>query len=199
SFESSPLFAEWRQLHEIHGTNSESMPALFKAIEALKDPFRRRAYQAALIAEWSEVDAAGGLRFFLGKGRNASQRRQYLEEWLARDARAAVNALTTSDREWAEVARECLPEIARRTPADLARVVNRLPKPNDFWDTNVRDAFATAAQADLASARVTAEAITGPNRDQALAGIARIWATRDLQGAVDWAKGLPDGTDHNEI
>ena len=41
--------------------------------------------------------------------------------------------------------------------------------------------------------------MTGANREQALAGVAQAWAKSDLAGAVAWAKGLPDGTDRDEI
>jgi hypothetical protein len=79
------------------------MPSLYKAIADLKEPFRRRAFRAALIAEWVQVDPRGGLTFFLGKGRDASQRRQFFEEWLALDARAAVDALGNGSPGWEKI------------------------------------------------------------------------------------------------
>jgi RNA polymerase sigma factor (sigma-70 family) len=200
TFENSALFAEWRELHQKHGTNAAAMPALHKAIADLKDPFRRRAFHAALVAEWAQVDPAGGLQFFLAKGRDGGQRRQFVEEWLARDPRAAVDALLSSDGPgWEAIARACLPEIARRAPARVAAVAARLPAAESYWDTNVRDAFAIAAEGDLNSARSAAEAMTGVNRDQALAGIAKVWAKNDLNATIAWAKALPDGTDRDEI
>ncbi|MDB6129830.1 MAG: hypothetical protein JWM04_937, partial [Verrucomicrobiales bacterium] len=45
SYEQSKLFAEWRHLHEIHGTNASAMPLLFDAISKLSDPSRRRIFR----------------------------------------------------------------------------------------------------------------------------------------------------------
>jgi len=199
SFEDSALFAEWRQLHETHGTNGQAMPVIYKAIADLKDPFRRRAFRAALIAEWAQVDPNNGLVFFLGQGPDDPQRRQFFEEWLARDAQAAVNALLASRPGWEEMARECLPEIARRLPARLAEVASRLPNPESYYDTNVRDAFGIVAEANLSVARQAAEGVTGASRAQALGGVAQVWAKSNLDGAVAWAKGLPKGTDRDEV
>src|SRR5580765_2588090 len=117
------------------------MPAIYKAIAGMKDAFRRRAVRAALVAEWVQVDPSGGFAFFLGKGSDETQWQQFFEEWLAWDARSAVDALLTSKPGWEEMARPCLPEIARRLPARLPEIVSRLPAPESYWDTNVRDAF----------------------------------------------------------
>jgi RNA polymerase sigma factor (sigma-70 family) len=199
SYENSALFAEWRQLHDIHGRNGEAMPALYKAIADIKDPFRRRAFRAALIAEWAQVDPAGGLAFFVGQMPDDSQRRQFFEEWLASDACGAVDALMASGPGWEGIARDSLTEIARRVPARVADIVSRLPKSDNYWDTKVRDAFAIVAEGGLTSARSAAEVMTGPNREQALAGVAQAWAKSDLAGAISWAEALPEGPDRDEI
>jgi len=199
SFENSPLFAEWKRLHETYGTTGEAMPALYKAITDIKDSFRRRAFRAALIAEWVQVDPAGGLAFFTQKGRDAGQRREFFEEWLSRNAAAAVNALLTSPPGWEGMARDTLPEIARHVPGRVAEIVARLPKAESYWDTKVRDAFAIVAEGGLAAARSAAEGMTGANREQALAGVALAWGKSDLGSAIAWARGLPDGTDRDEV
>jgi RNA polymerase sigma factor (sigma-70 family) len=199
SFENSGLFAEWRELHEKHGTNAPAMPGLYKAIADLKDPFRRRAFQAALVSEWVQLDAPGGLTFYLGKGPDNNQRRQFIEEWLALDARSATDGLLASSSGWEAIALECLPEIARRAPSRLAEIVARLPKNESYWDTNVRDAFAIVAEGDLATARKAAEVMTGPHREQSLAGIAQTWAKSDFNGTLAWARALPEGTDRDQI
>lgn len=199
TFENSALFAEWRALHEKHGTNAQAMPALYKAIADIKDPFRRRAFRSALIAEWVLVDPHSGLAFFNGKGPNEDQRRHFLEEWLARDARAAVDALLASPPGWEKMARSCLPEIARRVPSRLPEIASRLPKADSFWDNNVRDAFTILAEGSLPAARKAAETVSGPSRDQALGGIAKVWARSDLNAAIAWARELPEGTDIDEV
>jgi RNA polymerase sigma factor (sigma-70 family) len=198
-FENSALFAEWRELHSTYGTNAAAMPAIYKAIAEFKDPFRRRAFRAALIAEWVQVDPVSGLAFFTGKGPDATQRRQFFEEWLARDATKAVEALLASGPGWESMARECLAEIARKVPSRVADIVARLPKSDNYWDTNVRDAFAILAENGMASARKAAEAMTGPWREHALSGIARVWGKTDFDGALAWAKKLPEGTDRDEV
>ena len=199
SFESSALFAEWRGLHDLYGRTAEAMPAIYKAIAEITDPFRRRAFRAALMAEWVQIDAQGGLAFFLGKGSDTSQRRQFFEEWLALAPRAAVDALLASGPGWEDMARGSLSEIARQVPSRLPELVSRLPKPTSYWDASVQNAFAILAESGLGSARNAAEAMKGPNREQALAGVARAWAKTDLEGAIAWAKKLPEGIDHNEV
>lgn len=198
-FESSAIFAEWKQLHDTYGTTAEAMPQIYHAIGRLPDPIRRRGFRAALIAEWVQIVPTNGLAFFMERGRDASQRRQFLEEWFAQDAGAAVDALVASGPGWEGTARELLVEIARRVPARVADIAERLPRSTSSRDTQVGDAFAVVAGGRLDSARVAAEAMTGPNREQALAGVAQAWAKSDLDGALAWAGKLPDGTDRDEI
>ena len=199
TFENSALFREWQELHDKHGRTAEAMPAIYKAIADLKDPFRRRAFRAALLAEWVQLDPQGGLAFLMDRKSDTTQRRQFLEEWLKHDARGAVDALLASGPGWEGMARDNLPEIARRVPSRLAEVVSRLPKADNYWDTKVRDAFAILADSGLSSAKAAVEKITGPNREQALAGVAQAWAKSDLKGAVAWAKSLPPENDRDEI
>jgi len=199
SFENSALFREWQQLHDKYGRSAEAMPAIYKAIADMKDPFRRRTFRAALIAEWVQLDPKNGLAFFLDKKSDTSQRKQFLEEWLTRDGRGAVNAILASGPGWEGMARDNLLEIAKCAPDRLPEVVSRLPKSDDYWDTKVRDAFALLADGGLVNAKAAAERITGPSREQALAGVAESWAKSDLKGALAWAKGLPEGTDRDEI
>ena len=199
NFENSALFRQWQELHDKHGRTAEAMPALYKAIADIKDPFRRRSFRAALIAEWVQLDPRSGLAFFLDRKSDTTQRRQFLEEWLAHDPRGAVDALLASGPGWEGMTRDNLSEIARRVPGRLGEVVSRLPKSDSYWDTKVRDAFAVMADGGLSSARATAEKITGPNRGQALAGVAQAWGKSDLKGALAWVKSLPDGTDRDEI
>ena len=199
SFEGSAIFAEWKQLHDTHGTTAEAMPEIYQAIANLKDPFRRRAFRAALIAEWVQVDPTNGLAFFLDQRGDSTQRRQFFEEWLERDARAAVDTLMAGGKGWEGLARDSLTKIARRVPERVPEIVARLPKSDSYWDGSVRAAFAILAEGDPTSARAAAEAMTGPNREQALAGVAQAWAKSDLAAAVAWARKLPDGTDRDEI
>jgi RNA polymerase sigma factor (sigma-70 family) len=198
SFENSALFVEWRELHEKHGTNGAAMPVLHKAISDMADPFRRRAFHTALVAEWVEVDPKAGLEFFLEKGRDSRQRRQFVGEWLAADPQSAVEGLLRQPGS-EEMLREYLPEIARRVPERVAEIASRLPKPESFYDREVRDAFAILAGNGLAEARRLAEGVSGPSREQALSGVSLAWAKVDLDAAIAWARELPAGTDRDEI
>jgi hypothetical protein len=74
-----------------------------------------------------------------------------------------------------------------------------LPKSDSYWDTKVREAFALLAEGGLSTARGAAEGMSGPNREQALAGVAKGWAKSDPGGAIAWAKGLPEGIDRDEV
>jgi RNA polymerase sigma factor (sigma-70 family) len=198
-FEESALFAEWRALHDRYGTNAEAMPRLYEAIAAIKDRFRRQAFRAALISEWVQVDAAGGLPFFLAKGRDETQRREFFEEWLAKDPRAAINGLLAAGEGWETMARECLKQIARVAPERVPEIAARLPKSENYWDRDVQEAFGILAENDLASAKKAAEGMTGDNRVQALEGVAQVWGKSDFNSAMAWARSLPDGTDRDEL
>jgi RNA polymerase sigma factor (sigma-70 family) len=199
AFEESALFAEWRQLHETHGTDAEAMPVLYQAILEIEDPFRRRAFHTALVAEWAQVDSSAGFAFLLSKGADSAQRRQFFEEWLGRDPEAAVAALLNGGQGWEQVARSSLSQIVRQAPSQLAEICSRLSQPEHFWDRVVRDAFAIFAEGDLPLALKEAYSVTGPNRDQALEGIAQVWAKSDFEGAIEWARNLPAEIDRDEV
>ncbi|HSU56909.1 MAG TPA: sigma-70 family RNA polymerase sigma factor [Candidatus Dormibacteraeota bacterium] len=198
-FEDSALFAEWRSLHVQYGTNAQAMPEMYKAIIGIKDSFHRQALASALFSEWAQVDPAGGMSFFLAKEHWRGERQQFFREWLAVDPHTAAAGLMIAGQGWENIAHECLTEIAQSAPDQLPNIVSRLPKPESFWDSKVRDAFAMLAQGGVNSAIAATETLTGPNRDQALAGIARTWGQSDLNAAVTWAKGLPGETDRDEI
>src|SRR5207244_3996947 len=95
--------------------------------------------------------------------------------------------------------RECLNEIARVVPERVPEVAARLPKSDSYHEREVHEAFAILADRDLASAQKAAEALTGSNRDQALQGVAQVWAKSDFDAAIAWSGGLPEGTDRDEI
>lgn len=196
--ENSALFAEWRKLHERYGTGKEAMPQLYHAISELKDSFRRRALRAALLSEWVEVDPKGGMAFFT-KAHDASTRSQFFQEWLAASPGAAVDGLMGSGAGWESIARDSLPEIARKVPGRIPAIVAQLPAPENFWDKKVLEAFTILAGDNLEQARTWALSVTGLNRDQALRGIAAAWARSDSQSAIAWTKSLPEGVDHAEL
>lgn len=200
-FPDSELFAEWVRLHEEHGHDAAAMPVLFQAISEIKDAFRRRAFRAALVAEWAQVDPASGLDFFLGKNGNSDAAKQLFLDWLAREPQAAMAALLARGGEGNTFAggADILPEIARHAPGRVAEIAAQLPENKDHWRHPVADAFAILAEKDLASARAAAESLTGPRRNEALSGVAKAWARQDFEAAVAWVKTLPADTDQNGI
>ena len=151
------------------------------------------------MAEWIQLNPTNTMAAFRDRVIDSGQRRQFVEEWLARDPAEAVDVFMKGGRTWEATVRNSLPELARRVPERVASVVARLPRPESSRDTQVRDAFAIVAEKGIDNARSAAEAMTGPNRDQALAGVAQTWAKRDLEGAIAWAKKLPSEMDRDEI
>lgn len=97
------------------------------------------------------------------------------------------------------LARGELQRIVELVPERLPQLAAALPGPRDFWDQDVAEAFTALAARDLDAARKSAEQMSGPNRDQALAGVNAAWARRDWDAALKWARGLPDGIDRDEI
>lgn len=195
----SAIFAEWKRLHDTHGTNTQAMPLIYAEIARLSDSLRRQGFRAALIAEWVQLSATNAMARFGNRTIDVSQRRQFVEEWIALDAATAVEVLMASGRGGEAIVRTSLPELARRAPERVASVVTRLPGPENSRDRLVQEAFAIVAEWGIDSTRATAESIPGPNRDQALAGVAQAWGKRDLAGAIAWAKELPNGTDRDEV
>src|SRR5207244_2991243 len=117
-----------------HGTNADAMPKLYKAISALKDPFRKRAFKTALTTEWAQVAPAAGFAFLLERRSESGARRQLLDEWLAQDVRGVVAALLAGPKGWDASARDILVEIARRLPQSVPEIVARLPQEENIWD-----------------------------------------------------------------
>jgi len=198
-FADSALVAEWRALHEKYGGDAPAMPLLYKAIGEMTNAFHRQALNAALISEWAQVDPNGGLAFFMSKKGKDRERKEIFKEWLEQDAGTAVGALLQAGNGWESVAHDCLKEIAKAAPERVAEIASRLPKPDSYWDKTIRDAFAIVAERGIEPARQAAENLSGPNQNQALAGVAQTWAKTDLNAVIAWARGLPDGTDRDEI
>jgi len=195
----SAILAEWKRLHDEHGSGPESMPRLYQAIAELEDPLRKKGFHTALVFEWLRVDPDGGIAFFREGLGESEHRKLFFEEWLKSDPDAAIAALLAHPASLAVLAGDSLTLLGQKAPGRLAEVVAQLPKPNGYWDGRVHDAFAAAAEADLAAARAGAEGLAGPNRDQALTGIAQAWARNDLHAALDWARSLPEVGDRDEL
>jgi hypothetical protein len=187
----SALIAEWEKLREQHGGASLDMSTLYADIKETKDPFRRRAFRAALIAEWVTTDPAAALAHLRAK--DSGSVGQLIREWLRLDPQAAINNLLAGDEKTRGNLRGVLKEIATLAPSRLAEVVAALPKSESRWDTTAQDAFALLALKDPEAARAAAESVTGVLRGQALAGVAKSWAEKDGAAALAWAQAMPPG------
>jgi RNA polymerase sigma factor (sigma-70 family) len=186
-FDESELLAEWRALHEKHGTTADSMPFIYDAIKALNDPFRQSAFTAALIAEWTELNPHAAVAFFSDKSRPHREREQLFQEWFAAAPRQALTTVPDS-QEWHEILKDSLKEVAVRFPEMVVDIVQRQPKKENFYDESIKGAFGVLAERDLKSARETAERLDGSNQQDALAGVAQVWARTDLDAAIAWAQ-----------
>jgi hypothetical protein len=164
------------------------MPLIYAAIQGMNDPFRQSAFTTALVAEWRELDPHAALAFFSEKSRPQREREQFFEEWFAADPRQALAAVPDT-KEWQEILRDSLKEMALQVPDMVADVVQRLPEKDNYYNRSVRDAFGVLAERDLHNARTIAEKLEGPNQEDALAGIAEVWARSDLDATIAWAKG----------
>ena len=198
------LTVEWEQLRAQHGSSAEGMPTLYAAVKEIKDAFRRRAFRAALLAEWAGLDPKGALVFLRQKDRGNIG--QLVREWLRLDPQAALDHLLATGDENRSTLRSVLDDVARSAPSRLAEVVTALGKPdhrtvsiNDgggvafLRDTTTENAFALLAKKDLAEARVAAESVTGTLSGQALAGVAKTWAEIDGPAALAWGQSMPAG------
>ncbi len=181
------------------------MPTFFAAVKDIKDTFRRRAFRAALLAEWAATNPLAGLAFLQAKDKSLIP--HLLREWLRIDPQGAINELLRGNNETRGSLLGLLNDIARTAPGRLAEVINALPKPSSKGeasvrvtrDTTVQNAFAAFAEKDLTAARAAAEAVTGDLRTQALAGVAKALAEKDGPAALAWGQSMPAGPARNEI
>ena len=187
----SPLIAEWEKLREQHGGAAADLSAVYLDVKEIKDPFRRRAFRAALLAEWATTNPQAALAFLSEK--DLGNVTQFIREWLRLDPQAAISGMLASDEKTRASLRDVLSDIAKVAPARLAEVVAVLPKSDSHWDTTAQDAFAIFAQKDFAAARAAAESVTGALRGQALAGVAKAWAEKDGPAALAWTQAMPAG------
>ena len=189
----SAFIGEWEQLRATHGDDNA---ALYAAIKDTKDAFRRRAFRSALIAEWSVTNPQAALAYLLEK--DSGNAGQLAREWLRRDPQGAINGLLAGGEKALGMMRGLLGEIAKVAPARLVEVLGLIKPPGNRWDRSADDSFAIFAAKDPTAARAAAESITGEQRGQALAGVARAWAEKDGVAALAWAQAMPAGEARDE-
>lgn len=197
AFGNSELLKEWRRLHEVHGTDAAAMPSLYDDIANIKDTFHRRALRSALLAEWASVDPAGAFRYLQVEKKQGEHSGQMFREWLKLDPSAAAAHLASNVSGAESMARTLLKDLAAIAPQQMAEIAQRLPASRNNWDREVADAFAVFAAKNPDAARAAAEAMTGANRAQALAGAAQGWAQKDGSAALAWSRTLTEGPERD--
>ncbi|HWB03979.1 MAG TPA: RNA polymerase sigma factor [Verrucomicrobiales bacterium] len=197
-FKRSALLKEWRRLHEEHGSTPEAMPLLYKDIAALKDPFHRRALRPALLAEWAAVDPQGAWQYLVVEKKRTDHALLMVQEWLRLDPAQAADHLTAQVAAAPSLTRSLLNDIAKTAPDRLGAIVAQLPASANPWDRSVQSAFMHYAQNNPSAARAAAEALSGRDRQQAIAGAVSGWAEKDGPAALTYARSLPEGAERNE-
>ena len=187
----SAMVAEWKSLRAQHGGETPDWDALYQSIKDTKDPYRRRAYRAALIADWAEKDPQAALVYLLEK--DGSMVSQMMREWMRTDPHAALNGILAAGPKGRNALRGLQSDVATLLPHRLAEIVSALPKSDNRWDTSTQTAFTRLAKTDPLAAKAAAEAVTGPMKGQALTGVAAVLAENDGAGALTWAEAIPPG------
>ena len=139
------LTAEWRQIRARHGDDAAAMAQLYAEVKEIEEPFRRRAFRSALIAEWAVRDPLAALAFL--EKNDDGKVSELLREWLRHDPRAAIDRLLAGGEKGQDTLREMLGDIARGAPALLAEVVSALPRGG--YGFTAHPAFEIFARSDL--------------------------------------------------
>jgi hypothetical protein len=187
------LIAEWEQLRGQHENTTEAFQAIYTVVADMKDAFRRRAFRAALIAEWAATDPQGAIAFFTAK--NSSNAGQVLREWIRLDPERAITQMLGGGDKGVTMLFGALDVVARVAPARLVEIASRTTDINR--NGGAESAFEIFARSDPDAARIAAESVTGPMRGTALAGVAKTWAESDSAGALTWVQAMPKGEARN--
>ncbi len=188
----SGLIAEWETLLAEHGPSNGSLASVYEVIKGMDDDFRRRAFRGALITEWVERDPSAALAYL--RAHDSGRVTQCLRVWLHTDPDNAIAAMLADGdglkvsvksliREVAELAPDAVPELAQHV------------KNTSSWSSPVREAFTELSERDASGALAKCEALTGPQRTEALQGIAEGWARVNGPEALAWAQSLDESDD----
>ena len=157
---------------------------------------------SVLIPRWAEADPEAALAYAKTLTRTTERQVAFtavFSGWARRDvdaAMAAVEGLKSNDERraaWSAI----LPELAQKSPERALELhLKNLAKGDTQFGYNfgsIQSIFNTWAQTDPAAAAARAMKLTSRDRDMAVNSIAAQWASKDLQGALAWAHGLPEG------
>lgn len=189
SAQASGLIAEWESLMARYGPADGSLAQVYEVIKNVPDDFRRRAFRGALITEWMTRAPHEALTYF--QAHDSGQVTLCLREWLRIDPTGAIAAMQSNPAGLKDSIALLLGEIAESRPDAAPGLAQHVDK-KTAWTHYVRDAFAQLGSANPAGALAEAESLEGPQRTEALAGVAMGWAKIDGEAALDWAQGLDE-------
>ncbi len=178
------------------------VPVVLAQLRSLSGQQNFYAILSVLIPRWAEADPEAALAY--AKTLTRTNERQValtavFSGWARRDvdaAMAAVEGLKSNEERhaaWSAI----LAELAQKSPERAVELhLKNLAKGDSQFGYKygtIQSIFTMWAQTDPAAAAARAMKLTSRDRDMAFSGIAAQWAAKDLQGALAWAQGLPDG------
>lgn len=185
------LVAEWEEVRRMHENTAAAFPALYAFVTEIKDSFRRRAFRAALYADWAATDPQGAIAFFVEK--HPWSAGQVLREWMRLDPERAITQMLAGGEKNVGMLVDAIEEVVRVAPGRLAEVASKSPGRVGAGGTGAESAFALFAKRDPEAAMIAAESVIGPMRAGALAGVGKTWAETDAPAALGWAEAMPKG------
>lgn len=187
-WQDSRLLAEWRRLHEIHGSSAAAMSAIYTDIQSGPDKFRRDSLNIALMAEWAATDPEGAFQFLWAEKKNTAHAALMMKEWLKADPDMAAEKFLASLPGTAEMVTVCLNRLADRAPQYFAAVLSSLPE-SPAANGPVAEALERFARQDLQAATESLPLLKGGTLLTAQTTLASLMTEKNPASALEWAKG----------
>jgi hypothetical protein len=164
----------------------------------------REALAPVLVARWAEIDPAAAARFTLTLPESVLRSltiRATLGVWIASspDAAMAWADSLPAGRQRSRMIADVVRALARRNPAGALDFLERFPKDpaRNHSSFNVLSEWAQSDPRAAADHWLKALPASGQDANGALARIAPLWARRDPDEALAWARALPESPAKN--